>query len=400
MRRRTVLRGAAGAAALGYLGALLARSAPAQSVPRSIPPPPPSVMPPAAPAAASAMLRLTPFYSAPFPYAGRGDDGRTPFFDVVEPRTRRRGHKGLAGEVLWESPTFRDDRVALYVPAGFDPAVPFAIVVFFHGHGTAIGRDIAGSLRLPAQIDAARANVVLVAPQFALDAADSSPGKFWQPNAFATFVDEAADKCATLLAERLPGGSTVATRRDASRRYGAAFNRAPVLLTAFSGGYKAAAWCLHHGGANHRLLGVLLLDALYGEEDKFARWLASAPPARRPFLISLTTTSTDASHAELRRELQQRRIAVADSWPQKPAPGDVAFVRVSTEHNRVVQDGPPSQPVRVLLQALAVQPPPKPAPPPPAKPPPAKAPAPKAPPSKATPSKTKARAKASAPRKK
>ena len=46
--------------------------------------------------------------------------------------------------------------------------------------------------QVPAQITAAGVNAVLVAPQFAVNAADSSAGKFWEPNGFKRFLDEVA----------------------------------------------------------------------------------------------------------------------------------------------------------------------------------------------------------------
>ena len=47
----------------------------------------------------------------------------------------------------------------------------------------------------------------------------------------------------------------------------------PVVIVAYSGGYLPAAYSLAHGGARDRVKGVVLLDALYGEPDKFARWI-------------------------------------------------------------------------------------------------------------------------------
>ena len=70
------------------------------------------------------------------------------------------------------------------------------MVVFFHGHGANLARDVRDRQQVPAQITAAGTNAVLVAPQFAVDAADSSAGKFWEPNGFRRFLDEAAVKLA------------------------------------------------------------------------------------------------------------------------------------------------------------------------------------------------------------
>ena len=56
---------------------------------------------------------------------------------------------------------------------------------------------------------------------------------------------------------------------------------------AYSGGYLSAAYALERGGADHRIKGVILMDALYGDEDKFAAWVAAR--RRQPFLLSAYT---------------------------------------------------------------------------------------------------------------
>ena len=68
------------------------------------------------------------------------------------------------------------------------------MVVFFHGHGATLERDVRDRQRLPDQISAAGLNAVLVAPQFAFDAADSSAGKFWEPDGFKHFLDEVGEE--------------------------------------------------------------------------------------------------------------------------------------------------------------------------------------------------------------
>jgi hypothetical protein len=65
------------------------------------------------------------------------------------------------------------------------------IVVFFHGHGATLERDVRDRQLLPAQISESGANAVLVAPQLAYDAADSSAGKFWERGGLKRFMAEA-----------------------------------------------------------------------------------------------------------------------------------------------------------------------------------------------------------------
>ena len=75
------------------------------------------------------------------------------------------------------SQTFSDNRVLLHIPPGFDPKRPAVMVVFFHGHGANLAQDVYDRQQVPAQITAAGVNAVLVAPQFAVNAADL---KCWQ----------------------------------------------------------------------------------------------------------------------------------------------------------------------------------------------------------------------------
>jgi len=59
------------------------------------------------------------------------------------------------------------------------------------------------------------------------------------------------------------------------RRAGPHFNAAPVVIVSYSGGYLSTAYALERGGAAHRIKGVILMDSLYGDEDKFAAWAAA-----------------------------------------------------------------------------------------------------------------------------
>ena len=57
-----------------------------------------------------------------------------------------------------------------------------------------------------------------------------------------------------------------------------------MIIVAYSGGYAPAAWAAHHGGIGDRLRGIILLDALYAEMDKFADWIEhrGAPSSSAP----------------------------------------------------------------------------------------------------------------------
>src|SRR5208337_3075499 len=144
---------------------------------------------------------------------------------------------------------------------------------FFHGNMATLQRDVVARQQIVRQLAESGLNGVLVAPQLALDAPDSSAGKFWSPGGFAAFLNEAEGK----LGEFYPGARN-------------AFRRMPVVIVAYSGGYLPAVYSLTVGGEGGRVRGVVLLDALYGEKDKFVRWAEG--PGRSAFFVSAYSTSS------------------------------------------------------------------------------------------------------------
>ncbi len=239
-------------------------AAPQAALKPSAPPPPPPPKPTTGlQPLKEAKTQLVAFDASIFPYRSVVPDTNKPFLDARD--GGKRGHTSLRGEVYWEQTTYSDRRSLLYLPAGYDPRRPSLIVLFLHGQGATLERDVINRQAVPRQIAESGQNVALVAPQLAVDAADSSAGNFWRPGHFAAYIDEAA--------ERL-------MRLHGDRRAGAHFNQAPVVVVAYSGGYLSAAYALERGGADHRIKGVILMDALYGDE---VRGLGGgAPPAGVP----------------------------------------------------------------------------------------------------------------------
>ena len=77
------------------------------------------------------------------------------------------------------------------------------------------------------------------------------------------------------------------------------------------------------GGADHRIKGVILMDALYGDEDKFAGWVAAR--RRQAFLLSAYTDSTKDENATLESLLDKRRVPYIKGLPPALNPGTFAF---------------------------------------------------------------------------
>ena len=254
----------------------------------------------------AAKTSLVDFATAPFPYHGMVPGSNRPFLSSNEQGDGR--HVNFRGRVFQESQTFNDDHVLLHIPAGFDPTRPAVMVVFFHGHGAILARDVRDRQQLPEQISAAGVNAVLVAPQFAVDAADSSAGKFWEPDGFKRFLGEAAEKLATLYGD--PHSATT-------------FANMPIVIVSYSGGFGPTLSVLAQGGANSRIRGLVLLDSLYAGIDQFADWIANN---RSAFFVSSYTPHTAHHNAGLEHLLAERSVPYASELRRNHLQGMVAFL--------------------------------------------------------------------------
>jgi hypothetical protein len=290
-------------------------------------------------AAGGGNVAFAEFKTSAFPYRGMipadadTNERAKPFLDVND--GGRLGHTSPRGGLLWEDTTYNDRHVLLAAGSGFDPNRPGVIIVYFHGNQTILARDVVDRQQTVRQLAQSNLNAVMVAPQLAVDAQDSSAGNFWRAGAFAQFLDEASGK----LAEQYPGTSRWT------------FQRMPVIVVAYSGGYMAAAYSLTQGGAGDRVRGVVLLDALYGEGDKFERWIEASHGGA--FFISAYSTSTHDQNAALRAQLQRDGISVEDGLPDGLRPGVVAFVDSGdVNHDTFVNAAWTSDPLSAVLSRV------------------------------------------------
>ena len=281
---------------------------------------------------------LVSLKSSAFPYFGNNPHTDQPFLNVSN--GERRGHRSYSGRVLWQDETFNDNRVLMHVPENFDIRKPGVIVVFFHGNGATLERDVRDRQLVPQQITDSGVNAVLLAPQLAVDAADSSAGKFWQPGGLKRFVTESADHLAALY-----GDPSTAK----------AFANMPVIIVGYSGGFVPTAWSLEVGGLGNRVRGVVLLDAVYGEIDKFASWIEKN---RTGFFVSSYTRYTAPRDHELMHMLREKGIAVSEDADGPLRPGSVLFVQTpeGVRHRDYVTHAWTHDPVKEVLVKMASTP--------------------------------------------
>ena len=257
---------------------------------------------------ASGVHDMVAFSDSPFPFDGMVPEQNVPF--LQRDTDGRLFHLSPRGGKLYADATYSDRRSLLFMPPAFDPAKPdAAIVLFLHGNLATLG-EVESQQKVSRQLAASRMNAALVAPQMATKALDSSAGRFYEPGFFEAYLHEAA----VHFAERSGG------RFDA-----ALLDRLPVVIVAFSGGYLPTAFTLHYAQerGDTRIAGVILLDAMFGETQKFEDWILRE---RAPtFFVSAYSKASARLNEEVATAMRTQGVNVRDALPRTLAAGDVVF---------------------------------------------------------------------------
>jgi hypothetical protein len=287
------------------------------------------------PAIKDDLTMLVSMKSSAFPYFGSNPASDAPFLNIA--KGERRGHRSYGGRVYWQDETYNDSRVLVHVPENFDVRRPGVIVVFFHGNGATLERDVRDRQMVPQQISESGVNAVLLAPQLAVDAADSSAGKFWQPGGFKRFMDESVSHLARLYGDPASAKS---------------FANMPIVIVGYSGGFLPTAWSLEVGGISDRIRGVVLLDAVYGELDKFAAWIENH---RSGFFVSSYTRYTARHDRDLMNMLRDKGIPVSEDMDRPLRPGSAVFVETGEgiTHRDYVTRAWTENPIKEVLLKMA-----------------------------------------------
>ncbi|QQS14623.1 MAG: hypothetical protein IPK81_10950 [Rhodospirillales bacterium] len=279
------------------------------------------------------------------------------------PRIERFAHGAFAFEAGDDGrPTVTgDDRVLLHAPPAFDPAKPSAVVVFLHGFNALLSAAAEGHARpslartrakeadgagpfhvvddhrVVEQVDASGFNGLLVAPQGHRDAAANDIPAFHDAAHVAAFLDEIAVKVAAARGGRNAGLE--------------ALRRAPLILAAYSGGWRPCADLLRAPVVRERTVGLILLDAPYSALHGYGDWFQ----ARRDhaFAVCLHTASivtpggfADNLAAALDRSLPHgratRRAPITAGADLEIEPGTAAVIRTRDGgHFAFARDGWP-----------------------------------------------------------
>jgi hypothetical protein len=100
---------------------------------------------------------------------------------------------------------------------------------------------------------------------------------------------------------------------------------------------------------------VFLLDAVYGELDKFASWIEND---RTGFFVSAYTRYTKRHDQELIQMLKEKGIAVSDDMDGPLRPGSVVFVQTpdGVTHRDYVTHAWTENPLKEVLVKMAATP--------------------------------------------
>ena len=230
--------------------------------------------------------------------------------------------------------SYGDDTVIVFVPEKyrFHAEEGVSALVHFHGHNSNAERAITAHA-LREQLVDSRQNAILVVPQLALNAADSSCGKLASPGALSRLLGGAVSSAARF------GRKTLADSRFPERpRLGR------VCVSAHSGGYYAAACGLRHGGVD--VSETYLFDALYAESEVFRQWVLERrgePVTSRHKLVSYFTSGaqTEPLNNGLRTALERSGVLVSEEMREGElsrrnlSRADAVFVRTQVAHSSV-----------------------------------------------------------------
>ncbi|HET6485289.1 MAG TPA: hypothetical protein VFH83_02650 [Spirochaetia bacterium] len=239
--------------------------------------------------------------SAPFPHASRQNGYR--YHDTQ----------------YQADPHYVDSTVAVFIPPGIRRDLPVNLVFFFHGWNSSVD-DVQQRFDLYRQFAQSGVPALLVLPELAWNAPDSSGGKLEDPGGFTRMVTE--------LLEALRGTGEIGISAPGN-----------IVLAGHSGAYRVIAQILTNADLAANVKEVWLFDALYDFADQYGAWIDRA--ATRFVSISASdgeqTTDVDKLIASLREEGVacdlERDDPLIDPWTLHSR---VVFLKSDTDHFGVV----------------------------------------------------------------
>jgi hypothetical protein len=128
-----------------------------------------------------------------------------------------------------------------------------------------------------------------------------------------------------------------------------AFANMRIIIVGYSGGFMPTAYSLYNGGLKNRVRGVVLLDGVYGQLDKFASWIENN---RSSFFISSYTHHTKRHNEELERILTEHDVPFTRDINPDLGRGGVAFISADVAHRDYVTHAWVDYPIKDIVSRL------------------------------------------------
>jgi hypothetical protein len=127
------------------------------------------------------------------------------------------------------------------------------------------------------------------------------------------------------------------------------------VIVGYSGGFLPTAYSLGVGGMSDQVRGVVLLDAVYGQLDKFADWIETH---RSGFFVSSYTHYTAPHDHELMQMLRAKGVTVSEDVDAPLRPGSAVFVETGEgiTHRSYVTQAWTKNPIERVLVKMAATP--------------------------------------------
>jgi hypothetical protein len=214
---------------------------------------------------------------------------------------------------------YNDSSVALFIPRGFRKTETVDLVVHLHGWWNNIDTAM-GKYKLPQQLFESGKNAILVLPEGPRNAPDSYAGKLEDAGGLKRFITDVVD---FLFKE-----SRIKTRSVGK-----------IILSGHSGAYHGISFALMRGEMADAISEVYLFDALYGQTEKYARWIDRY--AGKMVNIYTDSGGTKEETETLMEDLDGWKIPYRALEERTLVPTDLrdnrlVFIHTDLEHDMVV----------------------------------------------------------------
>ena len=217
---------------------------------------------------------------------------------------------------------YSNHSVILVVPEKFSAGKHVDLIFWFHGWRNTIDSSLV-HFHLANQLISSQRNAILVLAETATNAPDSYGGKLEQPNEFKSLIKDIMDE---LLKTRIVSANAQPDH---------------IVLAGHSGAFRVIAHILQDGGV--KIHEVYLMDALYGEKEKFEQWINADVHNRFIHWYTHKGGGTDEESLLMMDQLKTTNIHFLSAKdlelnPEILKANRIIFVESPRDHNEIITD--------------------------------------------------------------